>query len=213
MLLLSLATLAVMEVMETIRKDRVVAVIRASRVADPVGLATTLAETGIRAVEFTFTIPNVLEVIQSAVYTDGVVGAGTVLDPDQARAATEAGARFVVSPILRPELVDAASDVPVFLAGFTPTELLTAADAGATAVKLFPARIGGPSYVSDLQGPLPHVPLIPSGGVDESTAPAYLAAGAIAVYAGSSLAPRHAVEAGDHDEIARRAKSFVTALT
>lgn len=201
-----------MDVMETIRIDRLVAVIRAGQVPDPAGLATTLAEAGIHAVEFTFTIPDVLDVLRSASETEALVGAGTVTQPDQARSAVEAGARFVVSPILRPDLVEAASEVPVILAGFSPTEVVAAMEAGATAVKLFPARVGGPGYVSDLLGPFPDVALIPSGGIDETTVSDYLAAGAIAVYAGSSLAPREAVEAADHDEIARRAKAFVAAL-
>lgn len=199
--------------MGIVRKNRVIVVVRAGQVADPPGLAATLAEAGIRIIEFTFTLGNVLEAIRSASETDAVVGAGTVLQPEQAEAAVEAGARFVVSPILRPELVDAAEGVPVFLAGFTPTEVVTAMEVGATAVKLFPARLGGPKHVSDLLGPLPDVPLVPSGGIDETTAPEYLAAGAVAVYAGSSLAPSQGVEEGDHDEIARRAKAFVAAVS
>lgn len=201
-----------MDLLETIRQDRVVAVIRAPQVADPAGLAGTLAAAGIRTVEFTFTIPAVLEAIRKASDSGALVGAGTVLHPEQAEAAVEAGARFVVSPILRPELVQAAGEVPVFLAGFTPTEVVTALEAGAAAVKLFPARVGGPAYVSDLLGPLPEALLIPSGGIDESNAPAYLEAGAAAVYAGSSLASAPAVARGDHAEIARRAEAFVRAL-
>jgi len=200
---------------EALKADRAAAVIRAGRVADPPGLARALAENGIRCVEFTFTIPAVLDAIEAAGGGDAVVGAGTVMTPEQARDAVAAGARFVVSPVCAPALAETCSElgVPVFLGGFTPTEIAEAARAGATAVKLFPARLGGPAYVKDLLGPFPDLALIPSGGVDESNAREFLAAGAVAVYAGSSLAPPHLVAAGDHEEIARRAQVFVASLS
>ncbi|MGH9167115.1 MAG: bifunctional 4-hydroxy-2-oxoglutarate aldolase/2-dehydro-3-deoxy-phosphogluconate aldolase [Acidimicrobiia bacterium] len=201
-----------MDPFQAIREDRVVAVVRTKQVADPVGLAKTLAEAGIRCVEFTFTIPDVLEAIEAASSSDALVGAGTVLDAGQASRAIEAGARFVVSPTLEPGLVEAAGDVPVFLGAFTPTEVMAAHRAGATAVKLFPARLGGPSYLRDLRGPFPGVFFVPSGGIDQSNAREFLEAGAVAVYAGSSLAPAEAVATGDHDEVARRARAFMKAL-
>jgi 2-dehydro-3-deoxyphosphogluconate aldolase/(4S)-4-hydroxy-2-oxoglutarate aldolase len=190
----------------------VVAVVRATRVADPVGLAKTLAEAGIRCVEFTFTIADVLQTIEAAASSEALVGAGTVLDAGQARRAIDAGARFVVSPTLEPALVEAARGIPVFLGAFTPTEVMAAHRAGATAVKLFPARLGGPSYLRDLRGPFPSVSFVPSGGIDQSNALGFLEAGAVAVYAGSNLVPAEAVATGDHDEIARRARAFLKAL-
>lgn len=193
-------------------EDRVVAVVRATRVADPVGLAKTLAEAGIRCVEFTFTIADVLQTIEAAASSEALVGAGTVLDAGQARRAIDAGARFVVSPTLEPALVEAARGIPVFLGAFTPTEVMAAHRAGATAVKLFPARLGGPSYLRDLRGPFPSVSFVPSGGIDQSNALGFLEAGAVAVYAGSNLVPAEAVATGDHDEIARRARAFLKAL-
>lgn len=190
-----------------------VAVIRATRVPDPVGLVEALADGGIRAVEFTFTIPDVVEVIRTASASTGaVIGAGTVLTLGQGEQALEAGARFLVAPTLVPELMDVAQESPVVLGAFTPTEIQAAVEAGAAAVKLFPARIGGPGYLKDLAGPFPHLALIPSGGVSEANAKDYLEAGAIAVYAGSSLAPPQLVEAGDHEQINQRAKAFVAAL-
>lgn len=201
-----------MGLLEIVRADRLVAVIRAPRVADPAGLASALAEAGIRCVEFTFTLPDAAEAIAAASDSGATVGAGTVLDAEQARAALDAGARFLVSPVFEPALVEIAPDVPVVLAGFTPTEVVGAMRAGAAAVKLFPARIGGPRYVADLLGPLPDAPLIPSGGVDTHTAPGYLAAGAVAVFAGSSLAPPDAVASGDHDKVVSRARQLVAAL-
>jgi 2-dehydro-3-deoxyphosphogluconate aldolase/(4S)-4-hydroxy-2-oxoglutarate aldolase len=203
-----------MDVLAAMQADRVVAVVRARRVADPAGLAGALADAGIRAVEFTFTIPDVLVAIQKAAASGAMVGAGTVTTPGQAEAAIEAGAKFVVSPVLAPEIVPPCRDagVPVLLAGFTPTEVAAALQAGADAVKLFPASLGGPKYVTDLRGPFPDVRLIPSGGVDEGNAAAFLEAGAIAVFAGSGLVrPQEAAE-GDHDAVGRRAASFIRAL-
>jgi 2-dehydro-3-deoxyphosphogluconate aldolase/(4S)-4-hydroxy-2-oxoglutarate aldolase len=201
--------------LDAIRSDRVVAVIRGERVADPVGLAATLAEAGIRGIEFTFTIPQVLAAIEAAAGSGALVGAGTVRDERQARDALSAGAQFLVSPACVEEVAGVARDaeLPVFLGALTPTEVDAALKAGTSAVKLFPARIGGPAYLRDLRGPFPGVAFIPSGGVTEQNGRAFLDAGAIAVYAGTSLAPPELVAAGDHEEIGRRAHAFVAALS
>lgn len=200
--------------LEYLREDRVIAVVRGSRVADPAGLAKTFVAKGIRCVEFTFTLPDVLSVIRAATEGDAMVGAGTVLEADQARRAIDAGARFVVTPALRVEVVAACIElgVPVMLGAFSPTEVMTAVEVGATAVKLFPAMIGGPEYVRDLLGPFPDLSLIPSGGVGPENLRSYLEAGALAVYMGASLAPPEAVESGDLREIARRADRVRTVL-
>lgn len=203
-----------MDVLEVVRADRVVAVVRAPSVADPAGLARVLADAGIRCVEFTFTIPGVLRAIEAAAAAGALVGAGTVTEPAQAKDAIAAGARFVVSPVLVPEIVAPCRDagVPVVLAALTPTEVLAAARAGSIAVKLFPASLGGPRYLRDLRGPLPHVVFIPSGGVDSTNAREFLEAGAAAVFAGTELVPPELVAAGAHEEIRRRTESFVAAL-
>ena len=201
-----------MNAYEILCEDKVAAVVRAPSVADPAGLADALAGSGVRLVEFTFTIPGAVNVIRAASDSNSAtVGAGTVMTADQARAALDAGARFLVSPALRPEIaeVGAAARVPVFLGAFTPTEIADAVDIGAAAVKLFPARVGGPDYLRDLRGPFPDVALLPSGGVGEDNVGEWLEAGAPAVFAGSSMVPSEAVARGDHDEIVRRAKSFV----
>ena len=204
-----------MDVLETIRSDRAVAVIRGERVADPAALAAALAEAGIRAVEFTFTIPDVLAAIEAASGSEALVGAGTVRDERQARDALAAGARFLVSPACVPEVAEVAREagLPVFLGALTPTEVDAAVKAGTTAVKLFPAGVGGPRYLRDLRGPFPDVEFVPSGGITEENAREFLDAGAAAVYAGSSLAPPELVAAGDHAEIGRRAHAFVAALS
>jgi 2-dehydro-3-deoxyphosphogluconate aldolase / (4S)-4-hydroxy-2-oxoglutarate aldolase len=200
---------------KAIQADRVVAVIRAERVAEPPGLAKTLAASGIRCVEFTFTIPNAAAVVaEAAASSDAFVGAGTVLNPGQAVAAMDAGASFVIAPVVATDVVRTCTErkIPVFLGGFIPTEIVAANAAGATAVKLFPARIRGPDYIRDLRGPFPDIAIIPSAGINEGNARAYFDAGAVAVYAGSGLAPPDLVASGAHSEIARRAERFVAAL-
>jgi 2-dehydro-3-deoxyphosphogluconate aldolase/(4S)-4-hydroxy-2-oxoglutarate aldolase len=202
------------DVLQAIRSDRAVAVIRGRSVADPTELAAALADAGIRAIEFTFTIPDVLAAIEAAAGSGTLVGAGTVRDERQARDAVSAGAKFLVSPACVPAVAHVAREagVPVFLGALTPTEVDAALKAGTAAVKLFPAGLGGPEYLRDLRGPFPGAAFIPSGGVNEENARAFLDAGAIAVYAGSSLAPSDLVEAGDHAEIRRRAHAFTAAL-
>jgi 2-dehydro-3-deoxyphosphogluconate aldolase/(4S)-4-hydroxy-2-oxoglutarate aldolase len=202
-------------VLEIIEQDRILAVIRAARVPDPAGLARALVDAGVRAVEFTFTIPDVLAAIEDAASSGALVGAGTVVEAGQAREAIAAGAAFVTGPAFVPEIVEASrsAGVAVFPSAFTPTEVLVAARSGASAIKLFPARFGGPDYVRDLLGPFPELRLIPSGGVDEKNAAALIDAGAFAVFAGTSMAPAGLVEAGGHEAIGQRAKGFVEAIS
>jgi len=203
-----------MDVLEVVRADRVVAVVRAPSVADPAGLAGVLADAGIRCVEFTFTIPSVLRAIEAAAAAGALVGAGTVTEPAQAKDAIAAGARFVVSPVLVPEIVAPCRDagVPVVLAALTPTEVLAAARAGSIAVKLFPASLGGPSYVREVRAPLPHLQLLPTGGVSADNAAEFIKAGAVALGVGSSLVDRTLVAAGDFAALTERARRLVDAV-
>jgi len=202
--------------MEALRADRALTVVRADHIPDAARLCRALAEGGIRTVELTFTTPDVVGHLAKAADVPGVIlGVGTVLTADQARAAVDAGARFLVTPGLRPEVAEAAAaaGVPVLLGAFTPTEVATAVDLGAAAVKIFPAGRLGPQYLSDLHGPYPQVELLPSGGVSASNAAAFLAAGALAVCAGSSVVPAAAVARGDWADITERAREFAAALT
>lgn len=191
---------------------------RAERIPDAVDLCHALADGGIRTVELTFTTPGVLEHVAKAAAgarADVLLGVGTVLTADQALAAIDAGARFLVTPGLRPAVAEVAvaSGVPVFLGAFTPTEVATALDLGAAAVKIFPAGRLGPKYLSDLRGPYPGVQLLPSGGVSAENAADFLAAGALAVCAGTGVVPPAAVEAADWSDITTRARTFTAALT
>jgi 2-dehydro-3-deoxyphosphogluconate aldolase/(4S)-4-hydroxy-2-oxoglutarate aldolase len=203
-------------VMEALRTDRALTVVRADRIPDAAQLCRALVDGGIRTVELTFTTPDVLAHLAAAVDVPGVVlGIGTVLHADQARAAIDAGARFLVTPGLRPAVAEVAvaAGVPVMLGAFTPTEVATAVDLGAAAVKIFPAGRLGPKYLSDLRGPYPQVELLPSGGISADNAAEFLAAGATAVCAGTSVVPPAAVTRGDWSEITRRARAFAAALT
>ncbi|WP_216896989.1 bifunctional 4-hydroxy-2-oxoglutarate aldolase/2-dehydro-3-deoxy-phosphogluconate aldolase [Nocardia alni] len=201
--------------MDVIHGDRVLTVVRAPHIPDPLALVDALAGAGIRAVELTFTTPDVLEALRSAAASArAVVGAGTVLTGEQAEAAIDAGARFLVTPGLRPAVARAAGrhDIPVVMGAFTPSEVMDALDMGAAAVKIFPARALGPGYLKDLHGPFPDAALIPSGGVNAGNAAEFLAHGAAAVTAGTDVVAPAAVAAGRWSEIASRAASFVRSM-
>lgn len=204
---------------DILRHDQVLAVVRAGAIPDTFELCRALVAGGIRTVELTFTTPDVLQHISGAVdaasKAGAVLGVGTVMTEDQARAAIDAGARFLVTPGIRPGVAKVATDgaVPVFLGAFTPSEVAMAVDLGSAAVKIFPARTFGPGYLSDLQGPYPDVELVPSGGINKHNARDYLQAGALAVCAGTSVVSRESVEAANWSDITDRAKAFVAELS
>jgi 2-dehydro-3-deoxyphosphogluconate aldolase/(4S)-4-hydroxy-2-oxoglutarate aldolase len=173
-------------------RERLVAIIRAGHQVDIDAVANLLLEGGIHWIEVTLTTPGATEAIGAlqARRSDGLrVGAGTVLSGEAATAAVAAGVDFVVSPTVEPDVVGIAHEAghAAFIGGLTPTEILAAWRAGADVVKVFPGRVATPGYFSDLRGPLPHVPLMPTGNVDLDTAPAYFSAGAIAVGVGKAL--------------------------
>jgi 2-dehydro-3-deoxyphosphogluconate aldolase/(4S)-4-hydroxy-2-oxoglutarate aldolase len=178
-----------------------------------------LAEGGIDVVEVTTNVPGVARVIEAlaARYGDRVlVGAGTVLDAETARQCILAGARFVVAPALDVATVRLARryDVPAFPGALTPTEVLAAWEAGATAVKVFPCDlVGGPRYLRALAAPLPQVALLPMGGVTLETAADYLRAGAFALGVGSDLVSPALLEAGRGGDVADRARRYAAAVT
>jgi 2-dehydro-3-deoxyphosphogluconate aldolase/(4S)-4-hydroxy-2-oxoglutarate aldolase len=184
-------------VAEAIRAHRLLAVLRRVEPrAALLALVDELADAGVRVVEITQdgpSGPDDLAAVRAHLAARGdatyVVGAGTVLQPAQLDAAREAGAEFVVAPILDLALVRAAleSEMPVIPGAFSPTEIVAAWAAGATFVKVFPASAVGPAFVRELRGPLPEIDLIPTGGVDASNAAGFLAAGAAALGIGGAL--------------------------
>lgn len=184
----------------------IVAVVRAESGASLVKVVQALAEGGVLAAEVTFTVPDAIDVIRQVRREVGdaiVLGAGTVLDPETARAALLAGAEYIVAPTLNHEVIRLCHryDKAVMPGAFTPTEILSAWEAGADVVKVFPADVGGPAYLKAIRGPLPQIRLMPTGGVDLDTAESFLKAGACCLGVGSALVDPKAIAAGDFARI------------
>ena len=180
----------------------IVAVVRAESGDRLAKVVAALAEGGVSAAEITFTVPDAVEVIRQVRRELGqsiCLGAGTVLDPETARAALLAGAEFIVAPTVNLDVIRLCRryDVPVMPGAFTPTEVVAAWEAGADVVKIFPADVGGPNYLKALRGPLPQIRMMPTGGVDLNTAEAFLKAGACCLGVGGSLVDPKAVAEGD----------------
>jgi len=198
------------EFLAALRRERLMPIIRADDPERVLAVAQSLAGSGFRALEVSLTTPGAPALIGELARTlEGVlVGAGTVLDPVEVEVVAEAGAEFVVTPALT-DAVRAANTLalPSLVGAFTPTEVVTAVRSGATAVKLFPADLGGPAYLSALRAPLPDVPFVPVGGVSVETGREYLARGAVALGLGSPLLG-DAASGGSLDALAGRAASF-----
>jgi 2-dehydro-3-deoxyphosphogluconate aldolase / (4S)-4-hydroxy-2-oxoglutarate aldolase len=192
----------------------IVAILRAPSADRLVGAARALAEGGIDVLEVTFTVPDAADVLREVrreLGTQILLGAGTILDPETARIAILAGAEFLVSPNVNVEVIRLAHryDKLMLSGAYTPTEVVTAWEAGADIVKLFPADIGGAPYLKALRGPLPQVRFLPTGGVNPQTLPGFFAAGACAVGLGSQLVEAAALESGDFARITATAKEYV----
>ncbi len=195
----------------------VVAVMRGAERDIVVDVAEALLAGGITALELTADSEHVVEnvaAVREAVGDEAVVGTGTVYDAGTAREVVDAGAEFVVSPTVERDVVEVCNELGVTVApgAFTPTEVRTAYEAGADAVKVFPAASAGPKHLSRIGGPMPEVPLMPTGGVGLDNAADYVEAGAVAVGVGSALVADDLVAAGDFERITERAESFVNAV-
>ena len=202
---------------DVIESVGVVAVVRLDDLTNAVPLTEALVAGGVSAVEFTFTnrlAARAVELVASEIGARVLVGAGSVLDPETARVAILSGAEFVVTPTLKPATIEMCTryGVPVVAGGLTPTELLSATEAGARFVKIFPASLGGPGYLKDLLGPLPHLKLVPTGGIGADNAAAYIQAGACAVAVGSNLVDPKTVGAGEWSVLEERARRLVEAV-
>ena len=205
------------EVLQAIQSSGVVAVIR---LRDPEllqGVVTALMEGGVRALEVTMTVPRAVELIGELAPTlppQFILGAGTVLDARTARHVIAAGARFVVSPVFKRDVIDVCRDHDVVSApgAFTPTEILTAWEAGADVVKVFPATALGPGYLKDVLAPLPHVRLMPTGGVTKENAGDWIRAGATALGVGTAMVDARAVAERRFEAVADNARHFIDAV-
>jgi 2-dehydro-3-deoxyphosphogluconate aldolase/(4S)-4-hydroxy-2-oxoglutarate aldolase len=192
----------------------VVAIVRADNSAQLVQVAECIKEGGVQAIEFTMTTPDALDLIKETSKKLGsgvLLGAGTVLDPETCRAAILAGAQFIVTPTLNTEVIKMCQRYSkvVIPGAFTPTEILTAWEAGADIVKVFPATLGGPGYIKDVRAPLPQIRLAPTGGVNLENTGDFIKAGAVAVAVGSNLVNNKLVKEGKLAEITDAARKFV----
>ncbi len=195
----------------------IVAIIRAPSGEQLVQVSEALLSGGIDVIEVTFTVPGILDILKEVRGKLGnriLLGAGTVLDTESARAAILAGAEFLVTPTVNADVITLCRRYgKLCMAGaFTPTEILTAWQAGADIVKVFPAEIGGPGYLKAVHGPLPQVRLLPTGGVNLDTLDSFVKAGACAVGLGSALVEKEALANRDMDRIATLAKAYVDAM-
>jgi 2-dehydro-3-deoxyphosphogluconate aldolase / (4S)-4-hydroxy-2-oxoglutarate aldolase len=200
--------------LERIGQSGIVAVIRADSGQLLADVADALLAGGVQAMEITFTVPQAhraLEQVSARLGDKILLGAGTVLDPETARIALLSGAEFIVAPTLNLNVIRLCRryDKLVMPGAFTPTEVLSAWEAGADVVKVFPSDVTGPSYLKALAGPLPQVRLMPTGGVTLDTAAAYLRAGAFALGVGSSLVDPKAIASAGLGQIETRARQFV----
>jgi 2-dehydro-3-deoxyphosphogluconate aldolase/(4S)-4-hydroxy-2-oxoglutarate aldolase len=203
------------EVSARIREIGILPAIRVASAKDALFAAGEMMRWGIPVVELTMTVPGACGVIAELARTtpDLIVGAGTVLDIETARACLDAGASFVTSPGLDPKIVafTTSRNVCAIPGALTPTEIMMARDAGADIIKIFPcSQVGGPSYIRSLKAPFPKVPFIASGGVDQLTASDFIRAGAVALGIRGKLIPPEAIERRDHNWIRELAGRFLS---
>jgi len=203
------------EILRHIHKVGLVPVLRAPSADLAIAAALAIEAGGVPILEVTMTVPCALEVVAALVKSSQgrvLVGAGTVLDAETARSCILAGAQFIVSPALNLKTIELCHrySVPVFPGALTPTEIVTAWEAGADVVKVFPcSAVGGAKYLSALRGPLPQIDLIPTGGVSLATAADFLAAGAFALGVGSDLVDISAVKNGKPELITENARKYL----
>lgn len=205
------------ESLERILRSKVVAIVRLDTSAQLMRVAEAIRAGGVEIIEFTMTTPNALEIIGESAREFGeevLLGAGTVLDPETARAAISAGARFLVSPTLDRQSIEMCHRYGVIAipGTLTPTEILTGWEWGADLIKVFPARLGGPSYIRDVLAPLPQVRLVPTGGVGPSNAADFIHAGAAAVGVGGALVSSKVVREGNFELLTERARQLMAAV-
>jgi 2-dehydro-3-deoxyphosphogluconate aldolase/(4S)-4-hydroxy-2-oxoglutarate aldolase len=206
------------EILKKILEEKIVAIVRLDSGEQLVHVAEALNAGGISVIEFTCSTPGALDMVKEASAHFGgevLIGAGTVLDPETARAAILAGAEFIVTPAINLDTIEMCKRYgkPIIAGAMTPTEMLTVWEAGADLVKVFPAsNIGGADYIKAVLAPLPQLRLVPTGGVGADNAAQYLKAGAVVVAVGGSLVDKKAVARGDWAAITAEAQKLVSAV-
>ncbi|MFW6422124.1 MAG: bifunctional 4-hydroxy-2-oxoglutarate aldolase/2-dehydro-3-deoxy-phosphogluconate aldolase [Candidatus Bipolaricaulota bacterium] len=198
------------------KETGVVGVIRTQSSEKLVKVARAIREGGVRCIEVAMTTPNALKVIEevSDELEDVLIGAGTVLDAETARSAILAGAQYLVSPTTDRDMIKMARryDKIVAPGAFTPTEIMTAWEAGADIVKVFPASRLGPKFLSDVRAPLPQVSLMPTGGVSKDNAADFIRAGAEVLCVGSALIDKQAIAEGNYEKLTENARELIAAV-
>ena len=200
------------------REVGLIPIVRAGSPEDAFRAAEAIVNGGIGIAEITMTVPNALRVMERVAERYGekvLLGAGTILDPETCRSALLAGAEFIVTPALDVRVIELARrySKPCLPGALTPTEILTAWQAGADMVKIFPCGpVGGPKYIRALKGPFPHIDFVPTGGVNLETTPEFIKAGAAAVAAGGELVDAKALREGNLEVITSNARKFVEAV-
>ena len=203
------------QIIEQIEMLGLVPVVRSSSSDEAIKVIDAVLAGGVNILEITMTVPGAVKVIEKVADKYGsevLVGAGTVLDPETARACLLAGAQFIVSPALNLDTIALCHrySAPVMPGVLTPTEVITAWSAGADFVKVFPCgAVGGASYIKNLKGPFPQIKMIPTGGVSLKTAAEFLKAGASALGVGTDLVDVKAIRAGNTNVVTDRAKEFI----
>jgi 2-dehydro-3-deoxyphosphogluconate aldolase/(4S)-4-hydroxy-2-oxoglutarate aldolase len=205
------------EKLQLIRETGIIAIMRAKNSGQLIAAAEAIRLGGVKVIEVTMTTPGALNVITEAVQKYGqevLFGAGSVLDAETARAAILAGAGFIVAPSLNQVVISLCHrySIPVLPGCFTPTEMMTAWEAGADMIKLFPADLGGPDLVKAILAPFPQFEIVPVGGVDLDNAAEFIEKGAVALGIGSSLINQKLLDGGDMDELTRRASAFIDTI-
>lgn len=206
-----------LEQMQRIEACGIVAIIRANSSNELIDAAAAIQTGGVDVIEITMTTPDALQVISEVSTRLGdavLVGVGSVLDAETARAAMLAGAEFVVSPVTKSDVIEICNRYGkvVIPGAFTPTEILAAWETGADYVKVFPSSGVGPSYIKDIKAPLPQIPLIPTGGINAENASEFIEAGASALGVGSSLVSSSVLESGNFVLLTERAKDLIAAV-
>ena len=202
-------------VVELIKTERAIAVIRTDSVERALSAAKAAIDGGFRVIEITVSFSEAsIAIAKLAESSDLLVGAGTILNRDQVNETVTAGARFLVSPCVLPEVIDAARELKTAIipGAFTPTEIFAAYSLGADIVKIFPAVKFGPEYLKAVRGPLPQIPIMPTSGVDASIVADWFRAGAVAVGAVSTVFDPALIQKGDWDGLTKRAREFMEAV-
>jgi len=205
------------QIIEGLLTPGVIAIIRADNSEQLIDAARALIDGGVSGIEITMTTPNALQVIADVrrVFGDKVLaGVGSILDVKTTEAALQAGAEYVITPVLKPEVIAYCNKAgkPIFSGSYSPTEAQTAYELGADFIKIFPADGLGPKYIQAIRGPLPHLKIVPTGGVDVNTAGDFIKAGCVAVAAGSTLVSKDILKNKDWAKLTDLASQFIAAV-